>query len=176
MASVGILFFLAKSTAQLDLPSNSQKAKVYQEVGIMDISISYSRPSVREREVWGKLVPYGKNNQGFIAAEEFYWGAGADENTVIHFSDDVKIEGKDLPAEKYGLHMVLHENDKATIIFSKNHTAWGSYFYEPSEDALRVDVKTNEIPHTEFLSSKFIDVAPTSTVAALNWEKKQIPF
>lgn len=170
------IFLSTNVTAQLDLPRGSQMAKVSQRIGITDVTINYSRPSVKDREVWGKLVPYGMNNLGFGTAKESPWRAGADENTVIKFTDDVKIEGKDLEAGKYGLHMVIHENDKATIIFSKNHQSWGSYFYEPSEDALQVEVDTKEIPHTEQLTFIFEEVDKTSAVVALNWEKKQIPF
>lgn len=176
LVGLGVLLLSTDLNAQLDLPRGSQMAKVSQRVGIADITIAYSRPSVNEREIWGKLVPYGMNNLGFGTAKESPWRAGANENTVIKFTDDVKIEGKELAAGKYGLHMVIHENGKADVIFSKNSTAWGSYFYEPSEDALRVEVATNEIPHTEQLTFLFNDVDATSAVAALNWEKKQIPF
>jgi tetratricopeptide (TPR) repeat protein len=72
--------------------------------------------------------------------------------------------------------MIIHEDGKATVIFSNNSTAWGSFFYEPSEDALRVDVQTNETPFTEQLTFNFINVGPTTATAVLNWEKKQIPF
>ncbi|MGB5818051.1 MAG: DUF2911 domain-containing protein [Saonia sp.] len=174
--SLGLLFFSLEATAQLDLPRGSQMAKVSQRVGITDIAIIYSRPSVNDREVWGKLVPYGMNNLGFGTAKESPWRAGANENTIIKFTHDVKVEGQALSAGKYGLHMVIQEGDKATVIFSKNHGAWGSYFYEPSEDALRVEVTTKEIPHTEQLTYAFNEVDRTSTVASLNWEKKQIPF
>jgi tetratricopeptide (TPR) repeat protein len=88
----------------------------------------------------------------------------------------VTIEGKNLKAGTYGLHMIIHEDGKATIIFSNNSTAWGSFFYEPSEDALRVNVQTNETPSTEQLTFNFINVDPTSATVVLNWEKKQIPF
>lgn len=173
---LGTIFLSIDLSAQLDLPSGSQMAKVSQRVGITDISIAYSRPSVNGREVWGKLVPYGMNNLGFGTAEESPWRAGANENTIIKFTDDVKIEGKELAAGKYGLHMIIHENGKADIIFSKNSTAWGSYFYKPSEDALQVEVETKEILHSEQLTFVFNEVDGTSAVAALNWEKKQIPF
>lgn len=150
-------------------------AKVQQRIGNTDVTVIYSRPSVNEREVWGKLVPYGMNNLGFGTATESPWRAGANENTVIKFSDDVTIEGQQLKAGKYGLHMIINEGNTATIIFSKNHGAWGSYFYEPSEDALRVDVTTTEIPHTELLTFVFDQVDATSATAALYWEKKRIP-
>ncbi|HMB62648.1 MAG TPA: DUF2911 domain-containing protein, partial [Eudoraea sp.] len=130
---------------------------------------------VNEREIWGNLVPYGMNNLGFGTAAESPWRAGANENTVIKFSDDVTVEGQPLKAGKYGLHMIIHEDDKATIIFSRNNSAWGSYFYDPAEDALRVDVSTTEIPHTELLTFLFDEVDATSATASLYWEKKRIP-
>ncbi len=160
----------------LDLPRASQMASVSQRIGITDVSITYSRPSVQGRPIWGQLVPYGMNNLGFGTAKESPWRAGANENTVITFSDPVTIEGQPLPAGSYGLHMILYDDDRATVIFSKNHTAWGSFFYDPSEDALRVDVTTREIPHTELLTYSFEEVGADSAVASLNWEKKQIPF
>lgn len=162
--------------AQLSFPSGSQHASVSQQVGITDITITYSRPSVKGREIWGKLVPYGMNNLGFGTATESPWRAGADENTTIYFTHDVTVEGETLKAGTYGLHMILHEDGKATIIFSNNSTAWGSYFYDPSQDALRVNVQTGEVPLTEQLTYEFINVEPNSATAVLNWEKKQIPF
>lgn len=176
VTSLAFLLVSVDAFAQLDLPRGSQMAKVSQRIGISDITIVYSRPSVNDREIWGKLVPYGMNNLGFGTAQESPWRAGANENTVIKFTDNVKIEGKALPAGKYGLHMVVHENGKANIIFSKNNSAWGSYFYEPAEDALQVEVDTEEIPHTEQLTYLFHNVDGGSAVATLNWEKKQIPF
>ena len=171
-----LMFCFISTSAQLNLPRGSQMAKITQRVGITDISIEYSRPSVNGREIWGKLVPYGINNLGFGTAKESPWRAGANENTVIKFKDDVKIEGKTLPAGKYGLHMVIHENDKATIIFSKNHTAWGSYFYNPSDDALRVDVNMADTAHTEQLTYAFDEVTANSALVTLSWGKKKIPF
>ncbi len=174
--SLALLFFSTQAMAQLNLPRGSQQAKVSQRIGITDVSIHYSRPRVNDREVWGKLVPYGMNNLGFGTAKESPWRAGANENTVIKFTDDVKIEGQPLAAGKYGLHMVIHEDNKATIIFSKSSGAWGSYFYDPADDVLKVDVATTAIAHTELLTFEFIEVDATSAIAALRWEKKQIPF
>lgn len=176
--TVALCMFLlsAVATAQLDLPRGSQMAGVSQRIGITDISINYSRPSVAERQVWGQLVPYGMNNLGFGTAKESPWRAGANENTVITFSDPVTIEDKPLAAGSYGLHMIIHEDNRATLIFSNNHEAWGSYFYDPAEDALRVEVNIREIPHIEQLTYAFTEVGPASAVASLNWEKKQIPF
>ncbi|MCL6273228.1 DUF2911 domain-containing protein [Muricauda sp. 2012CJ35-5] len=174
---VAALCFSTSGFAQLTfLPRGSQMAKVSQRIGTTDVSVVYSRPSVNDREVWGALVPYGMNNLGFGTATESPWRAGANENTVFKTTHDLTIGGKTLPAGKYGLHMIVNENNTATIIFSKNNTAWGSYFYEPSEDALRVDVDTKEAAHVEQLTYTFIDVDATSAVVALNWGEKQIPF
>ena len=175
-AFVTVLFFSTTIDAQLNTPQGSQKATVKQTVGITDIYITYSRPSVKEREIWGKLVPYGMNNLGFGTAKESPWRAGANENTIIKFTNDVTLEGKPVKAGKYGLHMVIKENGDADVILSKNYSAWGSFFYNPEEDVAIVTVKTNEVPHKELLTFEFIDVQPTSATAALTWGKKQIPF
>ncbi|MEO6346611.1 MAG: DUF2911 domain-containing protein, partial [Aquaticitalea sp.] len=150
---IGLATFTAN--AQLNMPRSSQQATIGQTVGITKIQIDYSRPSVNGREIWGTLVPYGMNNLGFGTAKESPWRAGADENTTISFSSDVTVEGKPLKAGIYGLSMIINENDKATIIFSSNSTAWGSFFYKPEEDVLRVDVTTKSILHVEQLTYEF---------------------
>src|SRR2546429_6594162 len=83
-----------------DLPRPSQSASVSQRVGITDIAIHYSRPLVRNRKLWGGLVPYDQ-----------VWRAGANENTTITFSDPVAVEGQPITAGAYGLHMIPHETD-----------------------------------------------------------------
>ncbi|WP_242087263.1 DUF2911 domain-containing protein [Aestuariivivens sediminis] len=171
-----VLTFSVNTFAQLNFPRGSQQAKISQRVGITDITIAYSRPRVNGREIWGKLVPYGMNNLGFGTAEKSPWRAGADENTTIKFTDDVTIEGQPLKAGKYGFHVIVNPDDTATLIFSKNHTSWGSFFYKPEEDALRVHIKTKTIPHTELLTYAFDAVDASSTTASLNWEKKGFPF
>ncbi len=179
IVSISIFICLLCTTtvcSQITTPRGSQKATVSQTVGISEVSVNYSRPSVREREVWGKLVPYGMNNLGFGTATASPWRAGADENTTITFSHDATVGGEPIKAGTYGLHMIIHENDKATIIFSSNSTSWGSYFYDPSEDVLRVDTFTEEIPHEELLTFDFVQVRPTSAVLALQWGKKEIAF
>lgn len=177
---IALLFTLllmgSTSFAQLNLPRGSQKASVSQTVGITDISIKYSRPSVKGRTIWGALVPYGMNNLGFGTAKESPWRAGADENTTISFSHEVSIDGKTLKAGTYGLHVIPFENGDATIVLSNNSTSWGSYFYNPEEDALRVNVKSKEISNVEFLTYEFSAVSPNSTMVSLKWSTKEIPF
>ncbi|MGC1483540.1 MAG: DUF2911 domain-containing protein [Candidatus Acidiferrum sp.] len=149
---------------ELNLPTLSQRATVTQRIGLTDITIAYHEPLVGGRELWGKIVPYGK-----------VWRAGANENTTISFSDDVSVEGKPLPAGTYGLHTVP-DKDKWTVIFSKNATSWGSFSYDEKEDALRVDVKPQPAEFREALTYTFDDIKPESAAATLRWEKLAVPF
>ncbi|HEX9287234.1 MAG TPA: DUF2911 domain-containing protein, partial [Thermoanaerobaculia bacterium] len=110
----------------LDLPLASQRGSVSQHLGLTGVTIDYHRPQVRGRKVWGELVPFGR-----------VWRAGANENTVITFTDPVKVEGQPLAKGSYGLHMLPTESSW-TVIFSKNSTSWGSFTYDEKEDALRV--------------------------------------
>jgi len=152
-------------SAILDLPRDSQHAKIIQRVGITDITINYHRPLVKGRKVWGGLVPYGQ-----------VWRAGANENTTIEFTDPVIVEGKPLAKGIYGLHMLPTESEW-TIIFSKASTAWGSFTYNQSEDALRINVKpAAAVEMKEALAYEVDDVTPTSAVIALRWEKLAVPF
>ncbi|WP_299117216.1 DUF2911 domain-containing protein [uncultured Winogradskyella sp.] len=172
------LFLCASFTlsAQINTPRGSQMASVMQRIGTTDITITYSRPSVKEREVWGKLVPYGMNNLGFGTSKAAPWRAGANENTTITFTHDAKVEGKAIAAGTYGLHINVKDADNATIILSTDKDAWGSYFYDPANDALRADVKLKDIAHMELLTYDFEDVKANSATAVLKWEKKAIPF
>lgn len=162
-----LCFFLTNSiNAQQSVtqPDLSQKASVTQTIGLTDISISYHRPLVKGRTVWGNLVPYKE-----------VWRAGADENTTIEFSTAVKINGNELAAGKYGLHTIPTENEW-TIIFSKDNSAWGSYFYDQSHDALRIQVKPEAAQFNEALTYTFDNPEPGSVTAALYWEKIKVPF
>ncbi len=156
----------------------NKKATVSEWIGITDVTIHYDRPAVKGREgqIWGKLVPYGFTDQGFGTSKAAPWRAGANENTTITFSTDVQVEGKALAAGTYGLFIAMTEND-ATVIFSKNSTSWGSFFYDPKEDALRVTVKTaHTTDKTERLKYEFSDQKENSAVISLLWENMKIPF
>ncbi len=149
---------------ELVLPRISQRATVIQRVGMTDVTITYHEPLAGGREIWGKIVPYGK-----------VWRAGANENTTITFSDDVSVEGKPLAAGTYGLH-TIPDKDQWTVIFSKNSTSWGSFSYDEKEDALRVTVKPQAAEFREALTYTFDDIKPESAAATLRWEKIAVPF
>jgi hypothetical protein len=145
-------------------PDVSQKASVTQTIGLTDVAVSYHRPLVNKREIWGKLVPY-----------DLPWRAGANENTTISFSTPVKIDGQPLAAGTYGLHMIPGK-DTWTVAFSKNNTSWGSFSYDQKEDALRVTVKPHEAAFREALAYEFGDVKSDSAVLELQWEKLAVPL
>lgn len=155
----------------------SLNAGVTQRLGMdTDITIEYSRPGVKGRKIWGELVPYGMNPGNEYSENRPYpWRAGADENTTIAFNKDILVEGKPLPAGKYGIHMIPGEKEWV-IIFSKNHSAWGSFEYQEEEDALRVTVTPAKAPHEEWLMYGFEDLAGTSATAYLRWEQLKVPF
>ncbi len=153
----------------------SPAATVSQVIGISTITVNYSRPSVKGREVWGNLVPYGWNAQGFGNGNEAPWRAGANENTTIKLTHDAKVQGQPVPAGTYGLFFVVNKDNTGEVILSKDSRSWGSFFYEPKNDQLRAKVQLREIPNTELLSYDFISTTKTGAELVLNWEKKQIP-
>ncbi|AEE50654.1 DUF2911 domain-containing protein [Haliscomenobacter hydrossis] len=173
--------------AQITLPpsGDNQKCEVAQYIGLAKVAVMWGSPDVhgpngedRSGKIWGELVPYGLSNLDFGLSDENHlmpWRAGANENTVFAVSHDVQIEGKPLPAGKYGLHMIPGK-DEWVIIFSKNHTSWGSYFYQQSEDALRVTVKPQATAYTEWLTYEFDDRKASSCTVRLRWEKIAVPF
>jgi tetratricopeptide (TPR) repeat protein len=174
------LFTSILAWSQMTLPpaGNNQKSEVTQYLGLVKVTIAYSSPDVSGREIWGKLVPYGLVNLNFAKSTEQNpspWRAGANENTTISFSNDVEIEGKPLKAGVYGVHMIPGA-DQWTIIFSSVSSAWGSFFYNPSEDVLRVIVKATPCEFNEFLTFEFTDRLQNSATARLKWEKLAIPF
>jgi hypothetical protein len=148
----------------LKVPLISQRAVTTQRIGITDITVVYHRPLVGGRDIWGKTVPYDK-----------VWRAGANENTTIEFTDPVSVEGQPLAQGIYGLHMIPGQNEW-TVIFSKVSTAWGSFSYTESEDALRVKVKPHPTEFHEALAYDFDDMKPDSALVTLSWEKLAVPF
>jgi tetratricopeptide (TPR) repeat protein len=178
--------FTSQLSAQdISLPpsGDNQKSSVSQWIGPVEVKITYSSPNVhgpqgqdRTDHIWGELVHFGLIDQGFGTAKAAPWRAGANENTTISFSHAVKVEGKDIPAGTYGLFLEASKDGPYNWIFSKNSTSWGSYFYNSSEDALKVSVKPTDAPFTEFLTYGFDDRLANAAVAYLQWEKKKVPF
>ncbi len=179
--SVMLLICLLGATSDtlaqgITVPNNpSPKASASQTVGISTVTVTYSRPSVRGREVWGAIVPYGWNAQSFGSGAIAPWRAGANENTVVTLSHDSRIQGKNVPAGSYGLFFTINADNSGEVILSKDTRSWGSFWYEAANDQLRAPIKVNDNAFTEALTFDFLRSDKTSTELVLNWEKKQFP-
>ena len=173
--------------AQVRVPRPSQKASVMQTVGVTDITITYSRPGVKGRKIWGDppagaptsaatlddarsrakdapIVPYGH-----------VWRTGANEATIFAVTDDVLINGQKLPAGSYSLH-TIPGRDEWTIIFNKDDGQWGSFTYDEKKDALRVKAKPQTAEMQEWLKYDIDSVAPDSAQVVIRWERVAVPF
>jgi hypothetical protein len=156
----------------------NKKAVVGERIGLTDVTIHYDRPGVKGREgkIWGQLIAPGFNDLGFGSSKAAPWRAGANENTTIEFSTDVKVEGQPLAAGKYGF-FIAYDPNECTVIFSKNSTSWGSFFYDDKEDVLRIKIKPLATDKSvEWLKYEFLNETPTSADITLEWEKLTIPF
>ena len=166
----------------LSLPDGgvNQKSWAGQRVGVTDIDIHWNAPGVKGREgkIWGTPVAhYGFVDIGFGTAKSSPWRAGANECTTIEFSTDVTIDGKPLAAGKYGFFIAVYA-DSCTLIFSSNANGWGTYFYKPEEDVLRLTVhQQKDLPQSrEWLAYIFSNPTERSVTVALEWEYWRIPF
>jgi hypothetical protein len=171
MKSVYIFLFVAISIA-LTFSQNkenkvrlSPKAEVMQVVGFTEVRINYSRPAVKNREIWGKLVPYNA-----------VWRAGANEATKFTFSNDVTVEGKLLKAGSYSFFAIPTKNEW-TLIFNKIADQWGAFQYNEAEDALRIKVKPKKSNHFhEWLTYEITKTDDYAAMISLVWEKIKVEF
>jgi hypothetical protein len=169
--------------AELTQPPNggNQKAEVSQWIGPVKVTIAYHSPKVqrngvdRRGHIWGELVQFGFFDDGFGPSTATPWRAGANESTTITVSHDVRVEGKDLKAGTYALFLDVEKTGPWVWVFS-NHIGWGSFQYDPKNDALRAPVTAAEAPYTEYLTFGFDERGPESAVAYLQWETRRIPF
>ena len=169
------------------VPRPSQKATITQTIGTTDVSITYSRPAVKGRAVYGDWPTEVKgegtlDNQNTRPANAVLvpwghvWRAGANEATLFTVADDVLINGQPLAAGKYSLH-TIPTKDEWTIIFNKDDGQWGSFSYDSAKDALRVKTKPQWTTDSQdLLSYSFDPVGDTSATVVLRWEKAKVPF
>ncbi|HEX8140478.1 MAG TPA: DUF2911 domain-containing protein [Pyrinomonadaceae bacterium] len=178
----------AQNAPALRLPRPSQKASVMQTIGVTDVTITYSRPGVKGRKIWGEapaavaagtatlddsrtrlkdapIVPYGH-----------VWRTGANEATTFAVTDDVLINGQKLPAGTYSLHTIPGPQEW-TIIFNSDAGQWGSFTYDEKKDVLRVKAKPQTVAENqEWLMYSFPEVTPNSAQVNIRWEKLRVPF
>ncbi len=153
------------ATAQ-DLPAPSPTATLKQRVGLTDVTIIYSRPSVKEREIFGELVPYEK-----------MWRTGANMNTTVEFSTDVMISGKKLPAGKYSM-FTIPTPDSWEVIFNSKTDHGGTTGYSKENDVLRTKVNSTSSEMTETFTIDVNNISSESASIVLMWDKTkvEIPF
>jgi len=142
----------------------SPKATFKQTVGFTDVEIDFSRPGVKGRKIWGGLVPYN-----------IVWRAGANEATKITFSTDVKINGKNLKAGRYGF-FALPTEKKWILIFNKVADQWGAFEYNEAEDALRIEVTPEKGYFQEWLNYTVTKTSDNTAIVKLEWEELKVPF
>ena len=148
---------------KLEIPAPSPTATLKQRVGVTDIEITYSRPGVKGRTIFGGLEPYGE-----------VWRAGANSATKVTFSTPVKIGGTEVPAGSYGLFALLGK-DEWTVIFNKIPNQWGAYAYNPKDDVVRVPAKVIALPQpVETFAIDINDIRDDSATLNLLWEKTRV--
>src|SRR5258705_7595446 len=178
------------TSAQLRVPRPSQKASVMQTIGVTDITITYSRPGVKGRAIWGDALPEQANVKGEATLDNqntrpagapivpwgHVWRAGANEATTFVVTDDIFINGQKLPAGSYSLH-TIPTKEEWTIVFNGASNQWGSFKYDAAKDTLRVKVKPQMVAdNQEWLMYSFDPVTDNSAQVNIRWEKIKVPF
>lgn len=183
-ACVALLAPAPAPAIDITLPpsGDNQFCSVTQGIGLVRATVEYHSPDVhapdghdRKGHIWGELVPYGLTDLGYNGCTQCPWRGGANENTVFRITHDVKIEGQPLPAGEYGLHFIPGK-DEWVVIFSKDAKAWGSYWYDPAKDQLRVTVKPEAGDYHEWLTYGFTDREPDGATLLLEWEALRVPI
>lgn len=188
------LVFIAALSAlaqtPLRLPRPSQKATVMQTIGVTDVTITYSRPGVKGRRIWGDPVAAQAGTKGEATLDDqtvrpkdapivpwgHVWRTGANEATTFVVTDDVLINGQKLAAGSYSLH-TIPTKDEWTIVFNGTANQWGSFNYDPAKDTLRVKAKPQWVnDNQEWLEYSFPVVTPNSAQVLIRWEKAAVPF
>ena len=183
-------YAFAQTAPPIRLPRPSQKASVTQTIGVTDLTITYSRPGVKGRKIWGDPVASQAGAKGEATLDDqnvrpkdapivpwgHVWRTGANEATQFVVSDDVLINGQKLPAGSYSLH-TIPTKDEWTIVFNGTANQWGSFNYDPAKDTLRVKAKPQWVnENQEWLDFSIPVIAPNSAQVVIRWEKVAVPF
>ena len=185
----GVQYAAAQNPPPVRTPRPSQKASVMQTIGVTDVTITYSRPGVKGRKIWGDPLPSqeakgeatlddqnARPKDAVIVPWGHAWRTGANEATQFVVTDDVLINGQKLPAGSYSLHTVPNK-DEWTIIFNSIANQWGSFNYDPTKDTLRVKAKPEWVnENQEWLAYSFDPVTDNSAQVNIRWEKVRVPF
>lgn len=152
------------ASAAVELPRPSPAASVFEKIGTAKVTVSYSRPAVKGREIWGELVPYGE-----------VWRLGANDATTLEVTEAFKLAGRDLPAGSYAL-FAIPARDKWSIVVNSQAKQWGAYFRDPKKDVLTFDVTPSAGSHQEWLEYRIHPESATTVRVEMAWEKLRIAF
>ena len=162
LAFAGLLY-ISSTAQQLKTPAASPPQFVKQDFGISSIELSYSRPGMRHRQIFGDLVPYGK-----------VWRTGANQATTLNFGDDVTIGGTRIPAGKYGL-LTIPGPDEWTFIITRQLDVTNPSAYKADQDVVRVSVKPQELPFPiETFTILFSNMSAASCDLVLLWDRTAV--
>jgi hypothetical protein len=149
---------------KVQLPKLSPTVTLKQNVGLTDIDLVYSRPGVKGREIFGKMIPFGS-----------VWRTGANESTKITFSTPVKLNGTEIPAGAYALYTIPGEHEW-TIIVYKDTSLWGAYGYDQKNDLVRIPATAVKLADpVETFTIDINDIRTESATLNLIWEKTRVP-
>src|SRR6185503_13386689 len=189
-ATMFALTCVSAAMSQVVTPRPSQKASVMQTIGVTDVTITYSRPGVKGRKIWGDPTAEQAKTTGEATLDNqnerpkgapivpwgHVWRTGANEATKFIVTDDVLINGQKLAAGNYSLH-TIPTKDEWTIVFNSTANQWGSFNYDPAKDTLRVKVKPQTVAENqEWLAYVFEPVGEDSAQVNIRWEKISVPF
>ncbi len=160
-----LLMVTLTTQAQIKMPQASPSSIVSQQVGLTTIDLNYSRPSKRERKIFGELVPYGT-----------IWRTGANNPTTLEFDTPFEVEGKSLPAGKYAIYSIPGKKEW-TIIFSNKTDNWGAMGYDEQDDAVRFTVPVTKTKRTvESMKVSFLDITDSGTTVEIAWDNTAARF
>ena len=164
IVSLFVLLALPLTAQQLRLPRPSPNSTLTQTVGLTDITIKYSRPGVKGRQIWGALVPY-----------DTIWRTGANEATTISFSDDVNINGQKLAKGTYALFTIPHK-DSWDVVFNSQAEQWGAFTHDKAKDVLTVTARPEKAEYREWMEFEVPEMTTDTAKIAIRWENIAVPF
>ncbi len=159
-----LTFVCGNLSAQIQTPAPSPAASLVQTIGLSKVTIEYSRPMAKGREVFGNIVPFDK-----------VWRTGANKITTIALEKDMLINGQKIAAGSYGWYTIPGKTDW-TIVLNSDDKQWGAYAYDQKKDVLRLPVKAEKHPMTEQLTISIESLSPTAANIVLAWEKSAVRF
>lgn len=162
--ALAVVLTATAAFAEIRLPEASPGQVLTQEIGVSKVTITYHRPGMKGRKIWGELVPAGK-----------VWRLGANEATTIELSHNAKVNGFDVPAGKYAL-FAIPEAAQWTLILSRKTDQWGAYFYKAQDDLIRFSAKPEAIDPVEWFDIDTVPLSDRAMRVEIAWEKVRVPF